>query len=225
MKLSFDAVVFDLDGTLIATDEFWIPAARAATRRVFAERRISRVQPSGEQWMQLVGHPMEIGLRIVLPDLAQDDLEALMAACIEEEEAALESHGAKLLPGAAAMLDELVAMGMSLGIASNCGGRYLAHMMDDLGLSKWIGEARCLDSPGIRDKRGMVADVMLSFGAERGVMVGDRFGDMYAGRENGLVCVGYTGSFGDRPEQLQADVVIEHLADFVSVMGDFALAR
>lgn len=211
----YDVVVFDLDGTLIATDEFWIPAARAATRRVFRERGIGLAEPSGEQWMALVGHPMAIGLRIVLPDLEPADLEALMAACIEEEEAALEAHGAKLLPGAREMLENLAELGVPMGIASNCGGRYLAHMMDDLGLNQWIGEARCLDSPGIRDKREMVSDVMLSFGADRGVMVGDRFGDMYAGRENGLYCVGYTGAFGDTAEVLRADLVIEHLEDLV----------
>ena len=84
---AFAAVIFDLDGTLVATDQFWIPAARAATRRVFAERGITLEQPSGNEWMRLVGYPMRVGLRIVLPDLDDDSMDALHIACIEEEEA------------------------------------------------------------------------------------------------------------------------------------------
>ena len=44
------AVVFDLDGTLVATDQFWIPAARAATHAFLArlEARAPRcASPAG----------------------------------------------------------------------------------------------------------------------------------------------------------------------------------
>ena len=34
---SFRAALFDLDGTLIATDRFWIQAARVGARRAFQE--------------------------------------------------------------------------------------------------------------------------------------------------------------------------------------------
>ena len=120
MGFPFEAVVFDLDGTLVATDQFWIPAARAATRRVFRERGITRPEPTGEEWMRLVGHPLKIGLRIVVPDLNEADWAALEAACLDEEERAMSSHGIKLLPGAEAMLQELKELGVGLGIASNC---------------------------------------------------------------------------------------------------------
>lgn len=218
----FDAVIFDLDGTLVATDQFWIPAARAATRRVFTERGIERPEPSGAEWMTLVGHPMAIGLRMVLPDLDAGDLDALQTACVEEEERALKAHGAQLLPGAHGALDELLHLGVPMGIASNCGRHYLQHMMDGLGLGRWIAEARCLDTPGIRNKAEMVADLMEVFGAQTGVMVGDRAGDMAAGRASGLLCVGYTGAFGDRAGELGADHVIDELRELPGLLGALA---
>lgn len=207
----FDAVIFDLDGTLVATDQFWIPAARAATRRVFRERGIRRPEPTGDEWMTLVGHPMAIGLRIVLPDLGDEDLDVLMAACIEEEERALKAHGASLLPGAEHALNALQALGIPLGIASNCGRHYLQHMMVGLGLDRWIQEARCLDSPGIRNKAEMVADLMETFGAERAAMIGDRRGDMAAGEASGLFCVAYTGAFGDSAAEMAANLATDDL--------------
>ena len=216
-----EAVIFDLDGTLVATDQFWIPAARAATRRVFAERGIDLPQPSGREWMRLVGFPMDEGLRLVLPRLDDASMAALREACIEEEEAQLRAGRAALLPGAEAMLEDLFARGLKLGIASNCGRGYLEHMLSDLGLDRWITEARCLDSPGIRDKAEMVADILLHFGLDPGgpaLMVGDRRGDIHAGEANGLETVGYTGAFGDAADHMRADHVIEHLGELAGLV-------
>ena len=219
MSFPFEAVVFDLDGTLVATDQFWVPAARAATRRVFRERGIDRPEPSGEEWMRLVGHPLSIGLRIVVPDLGAEDLAALEAACVEEEQKAMASHGLKLLPGAEPMLIELKRRGLQLGIASNCGGGYLARVMEGLGLARWIDEARCLDSPGIRTKDDMVADLLMCFGTRAAVMVGDRVGDMHAGRVNRLRTVAYTGAFGDSAEAMGADWTTDDLGEVVALLS------
>lgn len=219
MEFPFEAVVFDLDGTLVATDQFWVPAARAATRRVFRERGIERPEPSAEEWMQLVGHPMRIGLRIVVPDLGAADLAALEAACVEEEERAMSSHGIQLLPGAEGMLADLKARGLQLGIASNCGGGYLKRVLAELGLGRWIDEARCLDSPGIHNKADMVEDLLLCFGTRRAIMVGDREGDMAAGRAHGLATLAYTGAFGDSAERMGADRATDDLAAVVGILA------
>ncbi|MDF1798967.1 MAG: HAD family hydrolase [Planctomycetota bacterium] len=219
--IPLEAVVFDLDGTLVATDQFWIPAARAATRRVFAERDIALAQPSGNEWMRLVGFPMDVGLKLVLPDLDQASMAVLHAACIEEENALLSAGRASLLPGAAEMLATLHARGLKLGIASNCGRHYLEHMLEALDLKRWVTEARCLDSPGIRDKTEMVADILLHFGLAPGgpaMMVGDRRGDIAAGADNGLVTVGYTGAFGDSADHMGADHIIEHLGELPALV-------
>ncbi len=225
MRIPFEAVIFDLDGTLVATDQFWIPAARAATRRVFAERGITLEQPSGNDWMRLVGYPMRVGLKIVLPDLDDESMDALHDACIEEEEKELRKGRAALLPGCREMLQVLVDRGVQLGIASNCGKDYLVHMMEALGLQEWIQEARCLDTPGIRTKSEMVADLLLNFGTKSAVMVGDRAGDMAAGRASDLPCIAYTGAFGDPIDAMGADAEIVHLDELVGLLEGGTLIK
>ena len=91
-----------------------------------------------------------------------------------------------LLPGVAETLAALRERGVSLGIASNCGQDYLDAMLNGLGLSRWIHEARCLDSPGASSKASMVGDLMETFGTRAAVMVGDRLGDRNAAWENGI---------------------------------------
>jgi len=158
LPILFDAVVFDLDGTLVATERFWVEAARTGARRAFADLGLERELPPAEAWLSMVGLPLERGFELVFGDLEPWQRKVLMARCVEEEEAALRNGGAALMDGARELLDGLRARGVKLGIASNCGRGYLASMLQDLGLARWIHEARCLDSPGVHDKAGMVAD-------------------------------------------------------------------
>jgi len=123
----FDGVVFDLDGTLVATDRFWVEAARAGARRAFAELGLTRELPSGAEWMNLVGLPLAEGFGQLFPDLPQAQLSVLMRRCVEEEESALRAGQAALLPGVPETLAELAGRGLKLGIASNAGATTCAR--------------------------------------------------------------------------------------------------
>lgn len=211
----FDAVVFDLDGTLVATDRFWIDAARVGARRAFAELGLDRPLPSAAEWMSLVGLPLAQGFARLFPDLDAVQRARVQAACEEEEHRVLRAGGAALLPGVSETLDALRDRGVRLGIASNCGASYLASMMGDLGLERWIDEARCLDSPGIRSKADMVADLLTTFGTRAAVMVGDRLGDRDAAWANGLPHVHLARGFAPAGEVVEAEATIETMVDLL----------
>ena len=66
----FEAVLFDLDGTLVATDRFWVPAARVGAKRAFAELGLDRELPTAEEWMGLVGLPLAEGFDVLFSDLS-----------------------------------------------------------------------------------------------------------------------------------------------------------
>ncbi len=215
MPLLFDAVLFDLDGTLVATDRFWVDAARAGARRAFEELGIAREMPSAQEWMSMVGLPLAQGFERVFADLAPDARALVMRLCEEEEHQALRSGHAALLPGVAATLDDLTRRGVRLGIASNCGQGYLDAMLGDLGLARWVQEARCLDSKGVRNKADMLADLLATFGTRSAVMVGDRLGDRDAAWENGLPHVHLARGFAQPGEEVEAEAVIETMADLV----------
>lgn len=213
--LLFDAVLFDLDGTLVATDRFWVDAARAGAARAFEELGIERAMPSAEQWMSLVGLPLALGFERLFPDLDPDRRLLVRMRCEEEEARSLKAGGAALLPGVAETLTALRARGVRLGVASNCGRDYLDSMLGELGLARWIEEARCLDSPNVKSKSGMVADLLAAFDTRSAVMVGDRTGDRDAAWENGLPHVHTTRGFAQPEEEIQAEATIAGMDELV----------
>jgi len=204
----FDAVLFDLDGTLVATDGFWPQAARKGALRAFAELGLEREPPASEEWMSMVGLSIDLGFGTVFADLGEDARAHVMRRCLEEEQRALDEGGAALLPGVEDVLDELRARGVKMGIASNCSRAYLDAMLDGVGLARWVGEPRCLDSPGIRNKADMVEDLVSTFDTRSVVMVGDRLGDRDAAWANGLPHVHLARGYGSH-EEVRCEAVID----------------
>lgn len=211
----FDVVVFDLDGTLVATDRFWVDAARAGARRAFAELGIERAMPTGSEWMSLVGLPLAQGFDALFADLSPAQRKVVLDRCVEEENTALSAGRAALIPGVRETLELLRARGVRLGIASNCGATYLHSMMHELGLAKWVEEGRCLDSPGVRSKAGMVDDLLRHFGTRAAVMVGDRAGDRDAAWQNGLPHVHFARGFATEGETVECEATIDDMGALV----------
>jgi phosphoglycolate phosphatase len=204
----FDAVLFDLDGTLVATDRFWVGAAGRGCRRAFEELGLERRPPDEAGWMSLVGLPLREGFRALFPDLAPAQLAVVMEHCVAEERAALADGGAELLPGAREALRELRRLGVRTAIASNCEAPYLDAMVAGLALDELVDEAYCLDTPGIASKAEMLARLLEVFGTRSAVMVGDRYTDAEAARKSGLPHVHLARGFAQAGEHIEADAVL-----------------
>lgn len=218
LPLLFDAVVFDLDGTLVATDRFWVDAARVGARRAFGELGLERAMPTSAEWMSLVGLPLAQGFEALFADLTPAARKVVLDCCVEEETKALSAGHAALIPGVEAMLTTLKARGVKLGIASNCGQAYLDSMMHELGLARWIDEGRCLDSPGVRSKTAMVTDLLDAFGTRAAVMVGDRAGDRDAAWQNGVPHVHFARGFATEGETVECEATIDDMGELVPLL-------
>lgn len=219
-RFAVRAAIFDLDGTLVATDRFWPDAARAGALRAFAELGLEAAPPEPEVWMNMVGQPLEDAFVAAFPDLGDEARGVLLARCVEEEHRLLDEGRAGLLPGVTEALEALRADGVRVGVASNCSGAYLEQMMRGLGLEQWVEEPRCLDSPGIRDKADMVEDLLLTFGTRHAVMVGDRTGDRDAAWANGIPHVHLARGYAARGEEVDAEGCIPGMDALVPLLEE-----
>ena len=214
-RFPFNAVIFDLDGTLVATERYWPDAARSATRAFFEEQGITRSIPASSEWLSMVGRPLEEAFAESFPDLDPGARTALLGACQASEAARLGRGHAALLGGVAEALDQLQARGVRLGVASNCGLDYLEAMLNGLGLSRWIEQARCLRSPGVSDKAGMIAELLDQFETRSAVVVGDRRGDRDATWENGLPFVHVPRGYGMGEMDIGAEAVLDGMDQLI----------
>lgn len=218
-SFAFDAVIFDLDGTLVATERYWPDAARAATLAFSRDFGLKRDVPGTAEWLQMVGRPMDEAFAEAFPELDPVGLEILMEGCAKfEKEQLARRQGATALPFAETLLEELRGRGVRVGVASNCGFDYLNTMMDVVGLGRWVEEARCLRSPGVRTKADMVADILLHFGTRSAVMVGDRRGDRDAAWENGLPFVHIPRGYGGLGEDVAAEATLDGLDQLLPLL-------
>jgi len=205
----FDAVLFDLDGTLVATDRFWPDAARAGALIAFRELGLERALPTPKEWMSMVGLPLNEGFDAVFPDLTPEQRVVVQGRCEEAEQTLLDDGRAALLPGVLEMLEELRARGVRTAVASNCGMGYLDAMWNGLGLAQLMDEGRCLDSAGIGNKADMLEDLLEFFGTRSAVMVGDRRTDRDAAWANGLPHVHLARGYAVRGEEFECEAMIE----------------
>ncbi len=215
----FDAVVFDLDGTLIATDRFWIESAERGARRAFRALGLTRALPTPAQWLALVGLPLEVGFRALFPELSEVQRSAVLRACVEEEEALLSREGVPAMPDAREVVRSLHEQGLALGIASNCQQSYLEHMLDALALRPLVRGAYCRETPGIGSKADMLARLLVDFGTRSAVMVGDRSSDRDAAWQNGIPHVHCAFGFAQGDESVEAEGCVASLRELLPLLA------
>jgi uridine kinase len=120
-----------------------------------------------------------------------------------------------LLPGVETALGDLRARGLRVGLASNCGRDYLSIAMHELGLERWVEEARCLASSGVQNKADMVTDLLLTFATRRAVMVGDRAADRDAAWTNGIPHIHLARGYATAGEVVEAEATIEGMDELL----------
>jgi len=210
-------VIFDIDGTLLATDRFWLDVGRRAVSTVLARHGIERPLPAADRFLGAIGMPMDRFWLHVLPEDLHHVAGEIEGEAQELEEVAFADGLGAMYPGARGLLDDLHAAGRTLALASNCGKRYLGAFVKAFRLGPILAAAYCVDSPGIRTKADMVGSILAETGtaAPDSVMVGDRDSDREAARAHGVPFVLFGGGFFATPSE-NGDAVVR---SFVELRG------
>jgi phosphoglycolate phosphatase len=221
----FDAVVFDLDGTLADT----APDLQAHVNSVLEE--LGRPGLDLDEVRLLVGDGARTLLRRGLEATggvpAGADLDLLFARFLERY-TARPADNSTVHRDVVEVLEGLQARGLRLGVCTNKAQAPTDRLLAALGLDRFFeaivgGDAVAAKKPDA----GHVRAVLERLGARpaRSVMVGDSEHDLRAARGLGVPCV--LVSFGYTPvpaRRLGADRVIDRFADLPAALASLAEA-
>ena len=222
----FDAVVFDLDGTLVDT----APDLHAHLNELLAD--LGRPGLTLEELRPLIGDGARVMIRRGLeasggmPDGA--DLEALFDAFLVRYAAQPARFGA-IYEGVVEVLEGLAEAGVRLGVCTNKAQLPTDRLLAELALDRYFPVVIGGDALPVRKPHGgHLAAVLEGLGVtpERAVMVGDSENDVLAARASGLPCVLVSFGYTRVPAaELGADRVIDHMAELVPALARLDAAR
>jgi phosphoglycolate phosphatase len=220
---SLEAVLFDLDGTLLDT----AADIAEALNRAFSERGWPPIAASEVRRMIGRGSPMLIERAAALQSHELD--EAAKAALLERffhHYGFLEESGefkAEPYPGAAECLRALHEAGSRIAVVTNKHERFATGLLKALALSDWVDYVVGGDSCPRRKPDPaplLFACERLGVAATRALMVGDSINDVQAARGAGIpvICVPYGYNEGEDPRLLPCDAFVESLADLPGLL-------
>jgi len=217
--LRFDAVLFDLDGTLLDSAEDLVASVHYALREVD-----EREPPDADTILMEVGKPLEV----ILKELGyphDDDNAQLFAATYRRHFAEHFGTKARVIPYATEVLEALREAGVKLAVVTTKHQEQAEMTVEKMGLTRYFDHVHGW-AEGRKHKPDPepfeTAAQVLGVETDRALVVGDTEQDILAAKSGGMVCCAV--SFGFRPllllKTLKPDYIVSRLTDLLPIVVD-----
>jgi len=213
----WDAVVFDLDGTLADSAADIAEALGAA----FAASGLSVVRPIAAL---VDGSPLEEVFAVAVPDAGPEDYDRF-ASAYRAHYAALEHRQTRLYPGVLDTLESLRLLRPAprLAVATAKRTRTAEEVLHHLGIAPFFSVVSGASGSSLRHKPApdlpLAVCAALGVSPRRALMVGDTVRDVEAGRAAGMTTAAVLYGLGDRDALLGAapDHLLEDMEDLLAL--------
>ncbi len=204
-------LIFDLDGTLYNTETSFIPAMNA----VFRDYGLP--VPDKATLLSFVGEPFDIFLqwleKVGVPIIEPGVIDAIIAT-----ELRMVRKQGRLYPDVKETLIHLRNSGYILVLCTNATEDYGQAVIHACGIEKLFHHL-CFRSASDKDKAGMVAALLSRIPHRCAYMIGDRYHDFQAGRENGCRVIGAAYGYARPGELDKAEETIASLRFLIPLVN------
>ena len=216
-----DAVLFDLDGTLVDSIADLALAANAMLRELGrAERELDEIR-------SFVGKGIPNLVSRCLPDVApQGDAFEAAVAVFKRHYAAVNGQRSRPYPGVVAMLDALAAQRLPMACVTNKAAAFTEPLLAQLGLMHYFGSIVSGDTLEHKKPHPAMLEhacAELGVGVGRALMVGDSANDALSARAAGCPVLLFTWGYSEgRPVDT---IDCDGLLSSASALVDWLAAR
>jgi phosphoglycolate phosphatase len=193
---SRQAVLFDLDGTL--TDPF-VGITKSLR---YALEKLGRIAPAAEELRWCIGPPIQSAFAVLLET---EDASAIDEGVrlYRERYSVIGKFENALIEGIPEALDELMADGFFLSVATSKPKTYAGDIIDYFDLRRYFNVVHGSELDGQNAvKAELISHVLATepIEARRTVMIGDRSHDVFGANANGIAAIGVLWGYGERQE-------------------------
>ena len=216
MRIPFDIVGFDLDGTLIDTSGDLAAAVNYAIGTVGRPPfPVADIRP-------FVGKGARVMLERALAASGGGDaalLDDLLPVLLDYYQQNLAVHSIPY-PGLIEALDALTERGVRLAICTNKAERFTIPLMEQLGLSDRFAAIVGGDTVGVaKPDPAPIREMIERAGGGRAAFVGDTINDIAGAKNAGIANIAVSFGFLDGPVgNLEANAVIDHFDALVPTL-------
>ena len=210
MPKKFDAVLFDIDGTLLDTKELIFQAFYHTLLKC-------NISMTREQAFSFPGMKLAEYYKFFAPDF---DTEELSAEHRKFQDKNL--HLTKIFPNVSETLDQLFKAGFKKAAVTNRGGGSVTPTLELTNILHYFSAIVTVDdvvNPKPHPEPIVKALALLNVKPHRAIMIGDTEVDIIAGREAGVQTIGVSYGFhGRRIAESKPDFIVRDIKDILSII-------
>lgn len=216
MKLGYDTLLFDLDGTLTDSAEGILNSVR------YALQPLGIYETDQKRLFSFIGPPLFDSFKR-LYDM-DDELAHKTVAVYRKRYEETGKFENRVYDGIPELLQKLKEAGYRLILATAKPEMFSFPIMDHFDLTRYFDLMYgCDESINRMNKVHVIRDIMAAhpeINRENTIMIGDRDHDVLGAAENGLDCIGVLYGFGDREELQKANAkyIVETIDDLENML-------
>ena len=206
MKLKYERVIFDVDGTIVDSAPGILSGIKAVLENC-------GIRLNERELLKFIGTP----LLLAFTDIALMETEAAKRAVTEFRKIYRDSGvlNYRLYDGIIELIKDIKNCGGSLAIASSKPTVFIEKILEDLNILELFDE---ISGTGLDKNNADKSEILKKVATENSVLIGDRLFDVNSAKRNNIPCIGALYGYAQGDELKDADYIANDVSEIRQIL-------